>query len=39
LIEIDPFENVPTYTTTAWYHKRLAPDLQASFQKALDALV
>ncbi|MDQ6893625.1 MAG: peptidase S10 [Acidobacteriota bacterium] len=27
---------LPTYTTTAWYHKRLAPDLQASFQKALD---
>ena len=27
---------LPTYTTTAWYHKRLAPDLQASFQKALE---
>jgi len=27
---------LPTYTTTAWYHKRLAPDLQASFQKAVE---
>ena len=25
---------LPTYTATAWYHKRLAPDLQ---QKALKA--
>lgn len=26
---------LPSYTTTAWYHKRLAPDLQADFQKAI----
>lgn len=25
----------PTYTATAWYHKRLAPDLQADLQGAL----
>jgi carboxypeptidase C (cathepsin A) len=28
---------LPTYTATAWYHKRLAPDLQGDLQKALDA--
>jgi carboxypeptidase C (cathepsin A) len=27
---------LPTYTTTAWYHKRLSPDLQASFSKAVE---
>lgn len=27
---------LPTYTATAWYHKRLAPDLQADFAGALD---
>ncbi|MEO8192151.1 MAG: peptidase S10 [Acidobacteriota bacterium] len=27
---------LPTYTTTAWYYKRLAPDLQANFQKTVD---
>ena len=26
---------LPTYTATAWYHKRLAPDLQADLQKTL----
>ena len=26
---------LPTYTATAWYHKRLADDLQADLQKAL----
>ena len=26
---------LPAYTATAWYHKRLAPDLQADLQKAL----
>lgn len=25
---------LPTYTTTAWYHKKLPPDLQASMEKA-----
>jgi len=27
---------LPTYTATAWYHQRLAPELQADFQAALD---
>ncbi len=27
---------LPTYTTTAWYYKRLAPDLQADFRKAVE---
>jgi carboxypeptidase C (cathepsin A) len=27
---------LPTYTTTAWYYKRLAPELQASFQKTVE---
>ncbi len=27
---------LPTYATTAWYYKRLAPDLQANFQKTVD---
>ena len=27
---------LPTYTATAWYHRRLAPELQADFQAALD---
>jgi carboxypeptidase C (cathepsin A) len=26
----------PTYTTTAWYYKKLAPELQANFQKTLE---
>ena len=26
---------VPSYTATAWYHKKLAPDLQADMKKAL----
>jgi carboxypeptidase C (cathepsin A) len=26
---------LPTYTATAWYHKRLAPDLQADLDNAL----
>ncbi len=26
---------LPTYTATAWYHKKLAPDLQADLAKAL----
>ncbi len=27
---------LPSYTTTAWYHKRLPADLQADFAKAVD---
>jgi len=27
---------LPTYTATAWYHKKLAPDLQADQMKALN---
>jgi carboxypeptidase C (cathepsin A) len=27
--------HVPTYTATAWYHKKLAPDLQADLRKTL----
>jgi carboxypeptidase C (cathepsin A) len=27
---------LPTYTATAWYHNRLAPELQADFGAALD---
>jgi carboxypeptidase C (cathepsin A) len=27
---------LPTYTATAWYHKRLAPDLQRNLRKAVD---
>ena len=31
-----PYELIlPSYTTTAWYHKKLPPDLQADFQKAV----
>lgn len=31
-----PFELIlPTYTATAWYHKKLAPDLQKDFHRAL----
>ena len=26
---------LPTYTATAWYHKRLSPDLQANLEKTL----
>lgn len=27
---------LPTYTATAWYHKKLAPELQADLKKTLD---
>ncbi len=27
---------LPTYTATAWYHKKLSPDLQADLRKTLD---
>ena len=27
---------LPTYTATAWYHKRLPPDLQTNLRKTLD---
>ena len=27
---------LPTYTTTAWYHKKLAEDLQKDFNKTLE---
>jgi carboxypeptidase C (cathepsin A) len=27
---------LPTYTATAWYHQKLAPDLQADLRKTLD---
>jgi carboxypeptidase C (cathepsin A) len=27
---------LPTYTATAWYHKKLEPELQADLQKTLD---
>ncbi|MCA1591295.1 MAG: peptidase S10 [Acidobacteria bacterium] len=27
---------LPTYTATAWYHKKLPPDLQANLRKTLD---
>jgi carboxypeptidase C (cathepsin A) len=27
---------VPTYTATAWYHKKLGPDLQGDLRKAVD---
>lgn len=27
---------LPTYTATAWYHKKLAPELQADLKRALD---
>jgi carboxypeptidase C (cathepsin A) len=27
---------LPTYTATAWYHKKLAPELQADLHKTLD---
>jgi len=28
---------LPSYTATAWYHHRLAPDLQADLEKTLDS--
>lgn len=28
--------HLPTYAATAWYHKRLAPELQADLRKTLD---
>ena len=33
--DLPPILFLPTYTATAWYHKRLAPDLQADLQGAL----
>src|SRR5215470_15841895 len=27
---------LPSYTTTAWYHKKLVPELQADFHKAVE---
>lgn len=27
---------LPSYTTTAWYHKKLAPELQESFEKTVE---
>lgn len=27
---------LPSYTATSWYHKRLSPDLQANFEKAVN---
>lgn len=27
---------LPTYTATAWYHKKLAPELQQNFQKTVE---
>jgi len=27
---------LPTYTTTAWYHKKLSPELQSNLQKTLE---
>ncbi len=34
--ELPPILFLPTYAATAWYHKRLAPDLQASLPALLD---
>ncbi len=42
-LQFDPGNDVPyalylpTYTATAWYHKKLAPDLQRDLKSALDA--
>ena len=33
--DLPPVLFLPTYTATAWYHKRLAPDLQADLQRAI----
>ncbi len=33
--DLPPILFLPTYTATAWYHKRLAPDLQGDLQTAL----
>ena len=33
--DLPPILFFPTYTATAWYHKKLAPDLQADLQRAL----
>ncbi len=34
--ELPPQLFLPTYTATAWYHKRLTPELQADLRKTLD---
>ncbi len=42
-LQFDPGNDIPyvlylpTYTATAWYHKKLAPDLQRDLKSALDA--
>ncbi len=33
--DLPPILFLPTYTTTAWYHKKLAPELQADFEKTI----
>lgn len=33
--DIPYITHLPTYAATAWYHKKLAPDLQADLQKTL----
>lgn len=33
--DLPPMLFLPTYTATAWYHKKLEPDLQADLQNAL----
>lgn len=33
--ELPPVLFLPTYAATAWYHKRLAPELQADLQRTL----
>jgi carboxypeptidase C (cathepsin A) len=34
--DLPPVVFLPTYTATAWYHKKLAPDLQKDLRKTLD---
>jgi carboxypeptidase C (cathepsin A) len=34
--DLPPVMFLPTYTATAWYHRRLAPDLQSDLNKAID---
>jgi carboxypeptidase C (cathepsin A) len=34
--DLPPVLFLPTYTATAWYHKKLAPDLQKDLKKTLD---
>lgn len=33
--DLAPLLFLPSYTATAWYHKKLSPELQLDFQKAL----